>query len=242
MTEKNTVSLFFAGFGLAATALLLLLPTEGSGQVTAPPHTGPAIVELFTSQGCSSCPPADAFLAELARDPSVVAISRPVTYWDQLGWKDSLARPQNTQLQREYAARGGARAGVYTPQMMVQGKYPSVGSSRADVNAFIARAHREASVTVGIADTSAIITGGKDSAQVKVIALRSSQMVRIGSGENGGRSIRYTNIVISERVIGTWTGGTQRFALPAERIPGADRFAIIVQRGTAGPILGGRIL
>jgi hypothetical protein len=242
MTRKATFTYLTSGFAIMTVILLQLWPSVGQSQSTAAGQTGPVVVELFTSQGCSSCPPADAFLAELARDPSVVAISRPVTYWDRLGWKDSLARPQNTQLQRDYAARGGTGAGVYTPQMMVQGKYAAVGSSRGDVKNYIGRARRENSVSVGIADASAIVTGGKDKAMVKLLALRSNQVVKIGSGENGGRTIQYTNIVVSERTLGNWQGGTQRFALPSDRVPGADRFAIIVQRGVAGEILGGRII
>jgi hypothetical protein len=242
MTRKATFTYLTSGFAIMTVILLQLWPSVGKSQSTLVGQTGPIIVELFTSQGCSSCPPADAFLAELARDPSVVAISRPVTYWDQLGWKDSLARPQNTQLQRDYAARGGAGAGVYTPQMMVQGKYAAVGSSRNEVKNYIGRARRETSVSVGIAGTAAIVTGGKDTAVVKLLALRSNQVVKIGSGENGGRTIRYTNIVVSERNLGTWKGGVQRFPLPADRVPGANRFAIIVQRGASGAILGGRII
>ncbi len=240
MTLRATLSLFAVGFG-SLSAALLLWPSASTGANTADASGKKAIVELFTSQGCSSCPPADTYLAELARDENIIAISRPVTYWDQLGWKDSLARPENTALQRQYAARGGAAAGVYTPQMVVQGRYNAVGSSRSEVSGYVARARREASVTVGLTPTSAVISGGQGRALVKLVALRSSQIVRIGAGENGGRSIRYTNIVVSERALGTWSGGTQNFALPADRVPGADRFAIIVQRGTAGPILGGRL-
>jgi hypothetical protein len=242
MTRKSTFIYLTSGFAFMTVILLQLWPSAGQSQPISLGQTGPIIVELFTSQGCSSCPPADAFLAELARDPSVVAISRPVTYWDRLGWKDSLARPQNTQLQRDYAARGGTGAGVYTPQMMVQGKYAAVGSSRGEVKNYIGRARRETSVSVGIADAAAIVTGGKDKAVVKLLALRSNQVVKVGSGENGGRSIRYTNIVVSERTLGTWQGGTQRFELPSDHVVGADRFAIIVQRGAAGDIVGGRII
>ncbi len=97
----------------------------------------PVAVELFTSQGCSSCPPADALIERLAKEPNIVAITRPVTYWDSLGWKDTLAREANTILQRSYAARGGEGSGVYTPQAMVQGRMAAVGSSEGKLRRLI---------------------------------------------------------------------------------------------------------
>src|SRR4051812_34097041 len=99
-------------------------PPNSPARAAAAPH--PVVVELFTSQGCSSCPPADAALERFAREPNIVAISRPVTYWDSLGWRDTLARPANTALQRAYAARQHSDD-VYTPQAVVQGAVALVG-------------------------------------------------------------------------------------------------------------------
>ena len=98
------------------------------------------LAELFTSQGCSSCPPADAFLAKLAREPGVIAISRPVTYWDRLGWKDSLARSANDRLQRRYAARGLPGSGVYTPELVINGSAATIGSRSVSARSLIAQA------------------------------------------------------------------------------------------------------
>ena len=123
--------------GLAALAAIAIgassLLHENDAQAQDPsPSAEPVLVELFTSQGCSSCPPADRLAARLAPEPGVVVISRPVTYWDRLGWKDTLARPENTDLQRAYARRTLAgRNGVYTPQTVVDGEFGAVGSQES---------------------------------------------------------------------------------------------------------------
>ena len=115
---------------IALVPALLALAAEAAPP-TPPAKMTPVAVELFTSQGCSSCPPADALIEKLAKEPNIIAITRPVTYWDNMGWKDTLGREANTALQRSYAARGGEGSGVYTPQAMVQGEAAAVGSSEA---------------------------------------------------------------------------------------------------------------
>jgi len=201
------------------------------------------VVELFTSQGCSSCPPADAVLEALAKEPGVIAISRPVTYWDRLGWKDTLAREENTSLQRAYATHGGVGAGVYTPQAVVQGNGALVGSRGAQLRQMVAEARARPQPSL-IAGRGAVAIDGKTSgtATVSLIALRGHVDVAIGNGENGGRSVRYTNVFRGERTLGQWTGGKASFAIPAAalKVEGADRFAVIVRQGAAGPILAGR--
>lgn len=197
----------------------------------------PVVVELFTSQGCSSCPPADAYLEELARRPDVVAITRPVTYWDRLGWKDTLAREDNTALQRSYAAKGGEGSGVYTPQTVVQGQFGTVGSRRGTVAQQIATAHKTAGAAIAVRPGLVAVDGKGAPAEVRLLDIRSSANVRIGSGENGGRTIRYTNVVVGERVIGTWQGGAKTFAVTAPMTSGADKRAVIVQKSGAGAIL-----
>ncbi len=201
----------------------------------------PVVVELFTSQGCSSCPPADAFLEELAADPGIVAITRPVTYWDRLGWKDTLARQENTELQRRYAAGGGEGTGVYTPLTMVQGRFGAVGSDRNLVRNQLAKARKLSRVAIAARPGLIAVAGEGALAEIRIVGLKSSRIVRIGSGENGGKVIRYTNIVVSEQVIGHWKGGPQTFQLPALKAPSADRYAVIVQSNT-GPILAGQYL
>lgn len=213
----------------------------------------PIAIEFFTSQGCSSCPPADEIAVELADDPAYVVISRPVTYWDRLGWRDTLAREENTELQRAYASRlryGGERA--YTPQAVVNGQFGLVGSRRGRLEEAIGDARDEQEdivIAVGPAgeggDRAIIIEGTADvPATISLVALDASETVSVGAGENGGRRLTYANIVISERVIGHWDGQGISLMVGRDTLSeaGADRHAIIVRRGTAGPILAARYL
>jgi hypothetical protein len=208
----------------------------------------PVVVELFTSQGCSSCPPADAALGRFAQDPNVVAISRPVTYWDSLGWRDTLARPANTALQRAYAARQHSND-VYTPQAMVQGSVALVGGRTGAIH----RAIDEAAIRPGPGLRFENRAGGRvlvlegaapRPAEVHLLALRARVPVSIGRGENSGHVVDYVNVVVAEEVIGAWRGGPLRLPLPAARlrVPGADRYAIIIQEPDAGPILAAGFL
>lgn len=235
--------------GAAAAAGLALARQDMPQQAQEPVYgpTGgnqPVVVELFTSQGCSSCPPADEVLEKLARDPSLVAIARPVTYWDRLGWKDTLALQQNTDLQRAYSENGLIGAGVYTPQLVVQGGEGAVGSNQGAVRRLIARAKAKPGPQLSVGGGSVTVAGNKGSGTVTLVAVKSSVNVTIGSGENGGRQVRYVNVVRAERSLGRWNGGTQKFNIAPEllKTPGADRYAVIVQNGQAGPILTGRWL
>jgi hypothetical protein len=223
-------------------SLLALTGLLGATGPEAPQSAHPVVVELFTSQGCSSCPPADALAELLSQRPDLVVLTRPVTIWDRLGWKDTLAREENTSLQRAYAAHGGEGSGVYTPQTVVQGRYPAVGSDRTQIGRQIAAAR--ASITAAIAERSGVIgvAGEGGPADVKLLALKSSQPVRIGSGENGGRMIRYSNIVIAERLLGRWQGGAASFKLPEGFVQGADKWAVVVQSPKAGPIFAATYL
>ena len=203
----------------------------------------PVVVELFTSQGCSSCPPADMLASRLAKDDSLLVITRPVTYWDRLGWKDTLAREGNTVLQRAYARKGLSGSGVYTPQIVVNGGGAAVGSREFDVRSLVRLAARTGP-TIDVShnrDGQAIVTiSGKSQhmAGVSLLALSSSETVHIGRGENGGRKLHYTNVVKKERNLGSWIGHPDRFVLSKEdlNVAGADRYAIVVQRPGAGAI------
>jgi hypothetical protein len=221
-------------FVMLAAALLL------TGAAT-PAPSGPVLVELFTSQGCSSCPPADAFLEELAKVAGVVAISRPVTYWDQLGWKDTLAREANTTRQRAYAARGGVGSGVYTPQMMIAGGSAFVGSDRNNVNRAIDAAGASG---VGIATRPGIValSGGKGTGEVWLVSMKREAVVRIGRGENGSRTIRYVNVLRDEVKLGDWKGGTLvlRTAMAGNPPAGSDVQAVYVQEPRQGVVIAAR--
>jgi hypothetical protein len=167
-----------------------------------------------------------------------------VTYWDRLGWKDSLARPENTTLQRAYADKGLGGAGVYTPQIVVQGGDGAVGSSQSEVRALIARAGSLPAPQLTVGNGGITVSGGKGNALVTLVAAKSSILVSIGNGENSGRQIRYSNVVKAERILGHWAGGTQMVPIKQEwlTVPGADRYAVIVQNGRAGAILAAQWL
>jgi len=201
------------------------------------------VVELFTSQGCSSCPPADRVLNDLARDPSTLALSFPVDYWDYIGWKDTLADPGYTARQKAYAMAMG-KDQVYTPQAIVNGLGDSVGSDRASIQAEeIATGHRigvlstplnvtqdgeRIDVSVGAAPAGAPQSGG-----VYLLAIASSRTVEINRGENAGSKVTYTNVVRAVSKLGEWNGTPVRFVADLARAhaDGADSYAVIVQAG-----------
>lgn len=204
----------------------------------------PAVIELFTSQGCSSCPPADKLLAELARKPNIIAMSLPVDYWDYLGWKDSLARPAFTARQKAYAAARGD-GHVYTPQVIIDGLHHGVGSDR---NAILALA-RKALGTKGalkvaikaridgkkvICDLGAATAASPRKAGLWLFRIVKSQEVKIGRGENNGRTIRYTNVVRSMQRVGDWDGTPKRIELGADvlRLGNIDGWILLLQSGS----------
>ena len=226
---------------LAGMGALLLAATP------AEPPAQPVLIELFTSQGCSSCPPADALAARLSSEPNLVVITRPVTYWDRLGWKDTLAREENTALQNAYARRGlVGRNGVYTPQIVVDGTQGTVGSNAAQVRQFI---EQSADAPAAIAysprgEGYSIGVAGKGKAELVLLALSAHESVKIGSGENGGRRIAYTNVVRAERKLAEWQGGKLNVPLTGNRLrtPGADRYALVLREANGGRVLAARML
>jgi hypothetical protein len=196
----------------------------------------PVLVELFTSQGCSSCPPADAFVRELARAPGVIAISRPVTYWDQLGWKDTLARPGNDLLQRRYAARAIPGSGVYTPEIVVDGQAGAVGSDRAKVRALIARAAAKPAAQIGYSGGRVFVSNAAGS-ELRLLAIGAQRMVAIGRGENGGANLGYTNVVRDEKVT-RCTASECSVAVASDfaKRAGGDRIVAIWQSSGGGNV------
>lgn len=210
-----------------------------------------AVIELFTSQGCSSCPPADKVLHELAREPDLVALSLPVDYWDYLGWKDTLASPAFSARQRAYAGARGDRQ-VFTPQVIVNGTVACVGSDRSQIGRSMARAvagRPALPVRIDLAETGtmlAIEVGGGESpasGEVWVLPVVKEREVTIGRGENRGRTITYANVVRRMTRAGFWSGAAARFEVPLKkaRYGDADSYVVILQGGEAekpGPILG----
>ena len=207
-----------------------------------------AIVELFTSQGCSSCVAADAYFADLAKRKDVVALSLHVDYWDYLGWSDTLSDSANTDRQRSYAAvRGTSR--VYTPQMVINGSTDFVGSDRGGVDAAIERSSLSVPVSMRKGDgTVEIEVGALDTphrlpSTIRLVLMTSESEVAIARGENAGSTIDYYNVVRAIRPIGMWNGERVKITLPADELMGngIDSCAIIVQEDRSdglGAIVG----
>ena len=210
----------------------------------------PVVVELFTSEGCSSCPPADAFLGELAQRPSIVALAFHVDYWDYIGWKDPYASPLATQRQHDYATALGLHM-VYTPQMVVDGHTDVVGSERGAVAAAIDKAaalpklaisiEKDAGGGYRVAIAAAAPPAGGP-ATVWLALFDSQQETPVKRGENGGRTLKEYNIVREWRQIATWNGSALSLPLAMTGKPAQDGCAIIVQSGAVGPILGAAVM
>ena len=200
-----------------------------------------AVIELFTSQGCSSCPPADKLAGELARDPSLIVMSLPIDYWDYLGWKDTLALPGHTNRQRAYSRTRGDRE-VYTPQIVVNGVAQVIGSDKSAIDGAIAETHKQPStlslpVSLSVAgdQISVNVPAAKDSAkgEIWLCPISRTVSVEIGRGENSGHTITYHNVLRRWVKLGDWTGAARSFKVPVGDVTGAggDAVAVVVQAG-----------
>lgn len=229
--------------------LVLLALAAGLGAAVAQAQDKtPVVVELFTSEGCSSCPPADALLGELAQRPDIVPLAFHVDYWDYIGWKDPYASPANTRRQHDYVAALRLHM-PYTPQMVVDGHIDVVGSERGDVEAAIGKAAAQPKLKISIEKEGAgyrvaIPAAAPPGAPATVwLALFDREReTRIARGENGGRTLKEYNIVRAWRQIATWDG--QALSLPLTMPAGTqqDGCAIIVQSGPVGPVLGAALV
>ncbi len=228
-----------------ATASPNLAQGEGAGEASgggAPSAaaTGsaahPTVIELYQSQGCSSCPPADAVVNRFADRPDVIALSFAVTYWDDLGWKDTFGDPAYTARQWDYAHAAG-RPQVATPQVIVNGKQPVLGSREGELNQAIARNAVSDGPAITAQGNKVSVGAGKGgSATVWVVRYDPRTLnVPIRAGENGGRTIPHRNVVRQLVSVGQWNGKPASFTLPAA--PANTRTAILVQSGKGGPIL-----
>ncbi|MBU2959015.1 DUF1223 domain-containing protein [Paracoccus sp. 1_MG-2023] len=239
-----------AGFNAFSTMDLPPPPTAHL-----PTEAEPVVVELFTSQGCSSCPPADHMLSRLSEDPEILPLSYHVDYWDYLGWADSFASPEFTERQEAYARSAGERS-VYTPQMIVNGRDTSVAPGPAQLMAII-DAHRFAPAMVNI-DREATEDGETielmplselgDAVDVVLVRYLPERLVEVTAGENRGRTVRYTNIVVQLELLSRWDGAAPlRLNVHPEEIRDADyppdtRHALLIQRMTGADALPGEIL
>jgi len=235
--------------GLLAT---LALAVPGYAGHPADARRGrPVVVELFTSQGCSSCPPADAFLGQLAQRHDILALSLPVTYWDMLGWKDTLASEADTSRQKAYAQMMG-RGGVYTPQIIVDGATDVIGSREQAVEAAItARIGDMQSIPVDLNANRQVVhiavgagDGSDREATIWMFRVLPQATVIIHDGENSGRTITYHNVVRQIRAIGIWKGRPLALDLPrSDTGAGHDGIAVVLQLDSGhGRIVGAAML
>ena len=199
----------------------------------------PVVIELFTSQGCSSCPPADAYLRELSKDRrDVLALAFHVTYWDRLGWKDPFSLPAATQRQDVYGRRFGD--GSYTPEIVVDGAASMVGSDRRDVGSAIENARRNGRTAAAVSvsksgeQVSIQVGAGNGSGKILLIGFDREHTTAVGRGENSGRTLTEANVVRSIRSVGQWSGAALRVNEP---FPEGQDVAVVLE-GPDGQIIG----
>ena len=216
-----------------------------------------AVIELFTSQGCSSCPPADKLIAELSRDPSLITMSLAVDYWDYLGWKDTLALHGHSNRERAYAEARGDRD-VFTPQVVVNGLIDVLGSDKRAIENAIEKTRHiakplELPVTMTVVDGKVTVTvpdapDSHGSAEVWLCPITHKVTVAVERGENKDHTLTYTNVVRRWVRLGDWSGKAQSYSIPVAELPDAnyalkdiDEVSVLVQSGVAakpGVILG----
>ncbi len=235
--------------GLALAVLFCAALAATPGRAETGGHQA-VVVELFTSQGCSSCPPADALLEELAERADVIALSLHVDYWDYIGWKDPYGSPRNTERQRAYAETLGLRY-IYTPQMVIDGRYNIVGSRRNEVLAKLdASLERPKPVAVDFVSGDGgkvVISQGHApdrGATIWLAIFDEGHDTQVKRGENAGLRIRNVNVVRRLERLGTWMG--QRLEIPLNLDDAVARgnfgCAVLVQQGRNGPIIGAGLM
>ena len=229
---------------VAALAALAMLGSDIVGEPAAAGEVrAPVVVELFTSQGCSSCPPADAFLGELAQREDVIALAFHVDYWDYIGWKDPFADPEFTKRQRGYARALGLRT-VYTPQMVIDGRADAVGSDRGRVGDLIRRAGALPKLGVALESSGAAPVLQLPEARLErpatiwLAIFDREESTPVKRGENAGRDLSGYNIVRELRKLASWDGRAQSLRLDlAGGMPEGMGGAILIQAADQGPIL-----
>lgn len=236
------IKLYVNKLAVICTAVLMGT-TIASAVFAQSAHQPSTVVELYTSQGCSSCPPADKLLSELIKDDSVLGLSFAVTYWDYIGWKDTFGSPDNDDRQVEYRGRFNSRY-VYTPQMVIGGEAHAVGSDPSAVNSLIQK-HADHAKSLPLEwafdgdRLNVVLPAGSGNATIWLVDIDRSNDVDIRRGENSGRIITYHNVVRKIRTLGEWAGDAKTIILDlAEmRAEGRDGCALIIQQDGYGPIL-----
>jgi len=233
------------GWNRLVAALSLVLPIAMAVAVEAGPR--PVVVELYTSQGCSSCPPADELLRELSQRDDVIPLALHVDYWDYIGWKDEFARPAHSRRQRAYARAAGQTV-VYTPQMVIAGEDHLVGAKPMKLVEFIQKhSARRPEVSMSVRRQGQVVriearANGefREPVVIHLVRYLPEKVVSIARGENAGRTITYSNIVTEVVRLGTWNGSGP---LAVERIvSGEESTVVLLQRPGHGPIVAAQRL
>jgi hypothetical protein len=237
-----------AWIGALALALIGAVPVAATAQAAR--ARGPLVVELFTAQGCDSCPQANTIVADLAERDSVIALTFPVDYWDYLGWRDTFARPEFSARQRAYAARLGVRA-IYTPEVVINGRREASGVQAEVIQDLVtseaARRVRLTRPSIQASRRGARVSVGSGSAfrePADVWLVRYDPIrrdVRVRSGDNEGKTVAHLNVVRDLVRLGSWNGRLRSYTLPASPAPGLHS-VILVQGAKGGPILAAREL
>jgi len=207
----------------------------------------PVVVELFTSQGCSSCPPADEILTRLSKQKNVIALSLHVDYWDYLGWKDDFASKAHSDRQRAYA-RVASKRTIYTPQMVIQGTSHAVGNRASDVASLVAHHSNKLNVVDlslkrngnKLAITARAKSGSVGRTSIQLVRFMPRKSVKIRAGELAGRQLHYTNIVTEWHALSQWNGHGEK-TLKVD-ITGDDAIVVLIQSVGLGPIIAAEVL
>jgi hypothetical protein len=219
-------------------ALLASALAVGGAAPALAADAGPTVIELFTSQGCSSCPPANANLAALSDRPGVLALSFSVTYWDRLGWKDTFGRQDYTARQEAYETPLG-QPSAFTPQMVIDGRKSLVGNELSEVERLIAAARRDSGPSLRMGGGVAQIGAGsapREGADVWLVRYDPHRVeVIVSRGENAGRTLSQKNVVHDLALLGRWTGSAM--TIPTSKTADGLHMAVIVQARGGGPIL-----
>jgi hypothetical protein len=230
---------------LASAVLAIgVLQSAAAGEIRQSPKV---VLELFTSQGCSSCPPADAMLEELSRQSDVIGLAYHVDYWDYIGWPDTFGSKAHSDRQRDYAAAWGSSR-IFTPQLVVNGRQGVVASRRGEVRGAVAKADLDLPVTLMVEGDTLEISipprSGLEDSVVWLVTYIDRAHVEIERGENAGKTVSYTQIVTTRQALGMWeaaTGAHLKLPLAEVLTPPANGAAILVQAehdGLPGRILG----
>jgi hypothetical protein len=227
---------------LLAWSFLLPVRSFATGTLDQSPSRRPTVVELFTSQGCSSCPPADEFLGELASRPDVIALGFHVDYWDSLGWRDRYSMAEATRRQGNYVETLRLPS-AFTPQIVIDGRESLVGSDRRRIEAALSRPSGNVPIDLNIANGEMVVSlserNDHQHYDVEVAAYLPRATTPIGRGENSGRTLTEFDIVRQFRRLGVWEGESTTFRVRLDTFPSdADRVAVLIQQSNQGPIVG----